>query len=76
MVEDLHSQTVRAEAMRPGRRWGEGVDSIVVLLGSKPRTIEDDFPKAEGSQPFREKTSIKAGERPTIRSLRHAVRAR
>jgi hypothetical protein len=40
---DLGPASSRHEARRPGRRSGEGLDSIRAFLSAKPRAIEDDF---------------------------------
>ena len=43
MGKDLPTQPVRPKAKRPGRRWGEGLASIMDLLGTSQRTIADDW---------------------------------
>lgn len=42
MVKKLISEPPNPTESRPGRRWGAGLASIMALLGSRHRTIEDD----------------------------------
>jgi hypothetical protein len=42
MVKKSPGKLVQPKEERPGRRWGAGLASIMDLLGTPRRTIEDD----------------------------------
>ena len=67
MAKDLRTQPVRPGAKTPGKRWGEGIESIMELLGTGRRTIEDDHPAFEDTRPNRD-ASATAGDRKGGRS--------
>jgi len=43
MPKNLQTQLLIPRARRPGRRWGEGLPSIIEFLSARQRTIEDDM---------------------------------
>lgn len=52
MAKDASVPTLRPAGKRPGKRWGMGLASIVELLGTRPRAIEDDVTRFADTQPL------------------------
>jgi hypothetical protein len=63
MAKDLRIQPVRPGARTPGKRWGEGLASILEVLGTGHNTVEEgqqsDF---EDTERMRNKAANRVGD--------------